>query len=233
MAMGGYREGSGRSKFGYYKGIYCGSTYELCWVIYNLDHNIPFKRFDTFITDGIVKYYPDFLLDDKTIVEIKGYYTPQVDAKTKLAESKGYKVKVLYKEDLQYAFDYVKIKYKIPCKTKFHTLYDTHKPKYHLTCNYCQKMYNTDAKPRKNITFCSRVCSGKYRFASNTSDPVIKKKMDSSPPPVIRKLTDEQVKEIFTAQEPYARIAERYQINKSMVSHIKDKRVYKQLTKDL
>src|SRR6516164_8460315 len=33
-AKGGIRIGSGRSKSGYYKGIYCGSTYELCWVIY-------------------------------------------------------------------------------------------------------------------------------------------------------------------------------------------------------
>lgn len=29
MPIGGYRKGSGRSKHGYYKGIYCGSTYEL------------------------------------------------------------------------------------------------------------------------------------------------------------------------------------------------------------
>jgi len=31
QAVGGYREGSGHSYSGYYKGIYCGSTYELVW----------------------------------------------------------------------------------------------------------------------------------------------------------------------------------------------------------
>ena len=72
--MGGYREGSGRSKSGYYKGIYCGSTYELCWVIYSLDHNIQFNRFPGMIEENGLKYYPDFLLDDgKTIIETKGY----------------------------------------------------------------------------------------------------------------------------------------------------------------
>ena len=43
--LGGYREGSGRSKSGYYNGIYCGSTYELCWVIYALDTQVKFDRF--------------------------------------------------------------------------------------------------------------------------------------------------------------------------------------------
>ena len=42
---GGYRPGSGRAKTGYYKGIYCGSTYELAWVIYQIDNNKDFSRF--------------------------------------------------------------------------------------------------------------------------------------------------------------------------------------------
>jgi hypothetical protein len=52
---GGYRIGSGRSKSGYYKGIYCGSTYELCWAIHALDHNIKFSRFDKKLEkDGVI-----------------------------------------------------------------------------------------------------------------------------------------------------------------------------------
>ena len=43
---GGYREGSGRSKHGYYKGVYCGSTYELVYVIYRLDHDLTVNRFN-------------------------------------------------------------------------------------------------------------------------------------------------------------------------------------------
>lgn len=41
---GGYREGSGRGKKGIYKGYYCDSSWELAYVIYNLEHDIKFER---------------------------------------------------------------------------------------------------------------------------------------------------------------------------------------------
>lgn len=120
---GGYREGSGRSKTGYFQGYYCGSTYELAWIIYQLDHHIPFQRFPGYLSDGDLKYYPDFLLPNNTIIEIKGYHTEAVDKKCKLAENKGFKIEVLYKEDLKDIFDYVSMKYQIP-QTKFYILYE-------------------------------------------------------------------------------------------------------------
>jgi hypothetical protein len=156
---GGYRSGSGRSKSGYYKGIYCGSTYELCWVIYNLDHNIKFSRFDGFLEDSGSKYYPDFILDDnKTIVEIKGFEKQEsVDRKTRLAESFGYIVKVLRQEDLKWVFEYVKKKY----SDKFYTLYDDYKPNYTYTCSFCKNEFKKDRKLKTNTVFCSRQCAGK------------------------------------------------------------------------
>ena len=173
--MGGYRKGSGRSKSGYYKGIYCGSTYELCWVIYNLDYNIPFSRFPGKLEkDGIV-YYPDFLLsDNKTIVETKGYEKQiSVDRKTQVAESFGYTVKVLRKDDLQYAFNYVEKTYGTK---KFYSLYDNYKPKYSHVCNYCNKVFKTDRKIKTETKFCSRSCAGKYR-KEHKVDPVRKIKV--------------------------------------------------------
>lgn len=122
---GGYREGSGRSKTGYYQGHYCGSTYELAWIIYQLDHHQQFQRFPGYLTDGSLKYYPDFLLPNNTIIEIKGYHTDLVDQKTELAKSKGYDIKVLYKDDLKEVFVYVSTKYQIP-QSKFYTLYEIH-----------------------------------------------------------------------------------------------------------
>ena len=157
---GGYREGSGRSKFGYYKGIYCGSTYELCWVIYHLDNCLPFERFKGFLKDDRIKYYPDFLIGNR-IIEIKGYWTESVDRKKKLAESLGYEVEVLYKKDLKKIFDYVKEKYGT---TKFQTLYDEHKPSYVGTCCQCKKEFSKERKkPKTKNVFCSRSCSGTYR----------------------------------------------------------------------
>lgn len=73
---GGKRHGSGRGFQGWYKGIWCDSSWELAWVIYNLDHNIHFTRYDGYFEyefNGTKhKYYPDFQLEDGTIVEIKG-----------------------------------------------------------------------------------------------------------------------------------------------------------------
>jgi hypothetical protein len=42
--FGGYRQGSGRGKKGWYRGYWCDSTYELVYVIFNLDHGIAFSR---------------------------------------------------------------------------------------------------------------------------------------------------------------------------------------------
>jgi hypothetical protein len=228
MAVGGYREGSGRSKFGYYKGIFCGSTYELCWVIYNIDHNIAFKRFEGYLSDGTIKYYPDFLIDEKSIVEIKGYHTPQVDLKTELAIKNGYSISILYKDDLEYAFSYVKNKYSIKSKENFHTLYDEYKPTFNLICGFCGISYQTD---KADKMFCSRECSGKYRFKENISNVKIRKKM--SKPPVQRKLTDEQVKEIYNSKENNLDIAKKFNINKSNVYFIKAKKIHKEILKDL
>ena len=157
---GGYRAGSGRSKSGYYKGIYCGSTYELCWVIHSLDHGIKFTRFDNLLEKDGLKYYPDFLLaDGKTIIETKGFETHEsVDKKTALAESFGYIVKVLRKDDLQYAFDYVKETYST---TEYYTLYDGYKPKYNYICNHCSTEFSRNKKLKTDVVFCSRTCTGK------------------------------------------------------------------------
>lgn len=121
--VGGYREGSGRSKTGYFQGHYCGSTYELAWIVYQLDHHQQFQRFPGYLTDGNLKYYPDFLLPNNTIIEIKGYHTDLVDQKAELAKSKGYNIKILYGKDLKEIFDYVSSKYQIS-QSKFHTLYE-------------------------------------------------------------------------------------------------------------
>lgn len=110
---GGRRQGSGRGKKGWYKGFFCDSTYELVYVIYNLDHNIEFKRCNrvyTYEYQGEThKYYPDFELPDGSIVETKGYHSEIVDVKTASVTDRP--IKVLFEKDLQYAFDWVKQNY--------------------------------------------------------------------------------------------------------------------------
>lgn len=113
VGFGGRVEGSGRGKKGWYKGFFCDSTYELVYIIYNLDHNIKFERcrltYDYIFEGKQYKYYPDFILEDGTLVEIKGYHTEQVDAKLKAVTDRP--VIILYEKDLKYAFDWVKNHY--------------------------------------------------------------------------------------------------------------------------
>lgn len=162
-SSGGLRNGSGRSKSGYYKGIYCGSTYELCWVIYNLDHNIPFKRSELKIPYSYegkeYVYYPDFETENGTIVEIKGYHTNLVDAKTNAAIKQGYKIKVLYEPNLQDIFNYVKNKYNT---SDFAKLYDSSKQMFTYICDFCGKEFIRTKEIKSSTKFCSRKCCGKY-----------------------------------------------------------------------
>jgi hypothetical protein len=114
---GGVRLGTFLGKQGWYKGYHCDSTYELAYVIYNLDHNIYFERNTTGYPYEVAGeqhlYYPDFRLADGSLVEIKGRITDIVYIK--LDAVKDVPIKLLSKDDLQYAFDYVKDTYKCKC----------------------------------------------------------------------------------------------------------------------
>lgn len=219
---GGMRNGSGRAKTGYYKGIYCGSTYELCWVIHALDHGVGFKRFEWALKRGRLTYVPDFLLDDGvTIVELKGYESDdRVQKKTEVAESYGYTVRVLRKESLAFAFDYVKEKYGVSAPNSY-TLYDGFKPQFEYTCKQCKKVFHKNHKPKSKNKglFCSNICSGKF-------NSVVRKNNGFRPmPPHTRKISDEQAVEIFKASGLHREIAERYGISKALVGLIKNKKV--------
>jgi hypothetical protein len=73
---GGKRIGSGRGKQGWYKGIYCDSSWELAFLVYYLDHNKNIKRCEEkreyIFNEETHIYYPDFITDEG-IIEIKGY----------------------------------------------------------------------------------------------------------------------------------------------------------------
>jgi len=157
--IGGYRPGSGNSKSGYYNGTYCGSSYELAWVIYRDDNNLPYERFEGVLEGNGVKYIPDFIVGN-TIYEMKGYEnSSSVDKKTELAESLGYEVEVLYKEDLTIEFEWANSNYEFK---NVWELYDDHKPQFTYTCDFCQVSFDTERKRKKPNKFCSRVCAGKF-----------------------------------------------------------------------
>lgn len=116
----------GKGKRGYYKGYYCQSSWELAYVVYQLDHNVNFirntKRF-SYTLDGINRsYFPDFyLIDEDIYIEIKGYY----DNKTKEKEIQFPKTEtliVLQKQEMTPILEYVINKY----GKNFIDLYEKH-----------------------------------------------------------------------------------------------------------
>ena len=110
---GGLRHGSGRGKSGYYNGFHCSSTYELAYLIYNLDHNIPIVRNKIYweyqYNGKTHKFYPDFRVDGK-IVELKSFRSELTDCKI---SSVTEHIEVLYGEDLVSIFAYVEDKTKL------------------------------------------------------------------------------------------------------------------------
>ena len=109
---GGYRKGSGRGKSGWYKGYWCDSTWELAWVIYNIDHKINFERntegFEYTYLDKIFKYYPDFTQGD-IYYEIKGFMDKKNKAKL---DQFPYDLVIISSEEIDFFIKYVKEKYK-------------------------------------------------------------------------------------------------------------------------
>ena len=82
--IGGYRIGSGRGKKGWYKGIFCDSSWELAFVLYRIEiKKLSIKknweRFPYKTSDAVVHYYvPDFIIGSGVYVEVKGYVTETV-----------------------------------------------------------------------------------------------------------------------------------------------------------
>lgn len=108
--FGGYRKGSGRGRKGWYKGFFCDSSWELAYVIYCLDHLIEIERNTKklkYVFDGKERtYIPDFIVN-QTLTEIKGFRTPQWDAKLEYNPD----VVVLYKDDMKPILNYVESTY--------------------------------------------------------------------------------------------------------------------------
>lgn len=119
---GGFREKSGRGKQGWYKGYFCNSSWELAWVIYNLENNISFIRnkdgFKYIFENKEYKFYPDFYLpNENKYIEIKGYKSSKYDSKV---SQFPYKIDTLYKKDMDKYIDYTIKKY----GKKFINLYE-------------------------------------------------------------------------------------------------------------
>ena len=121
--VGGYRENAvkGCYKYGYYDGIRCDSSWELAYVVYCKEHNIPIERntnrFGYFVNNVEYKFVPDFIVNNTTLVEIKGLQDPNWEIKHDTYPN----VKFIFKQEIKPYLDYVITKYG---KEFYNVLYD-------------------------------------------------------------------------------------------------------------
>ena len=103
---GGYRKGSGIGKSGWYKSIWCDSSWELAFVLWCEINNKEVKRCSKtfqYEFDGKTrKYHPDFEVDGQ-IIEIKGRreMNDEILAKTKSCQN----IKVLLEHEMKPILD--------------------------------------------------------------------------------------------------------------------------------
>ena len=108
---GGIRQGSSRGKHGWYKGIWCDSSYELAYIIFCLEHNIKIERnkigYKYVYKNNSHTFFPDFRVDGK-LVEIKNYKSELTYAKLKSVDEE---IDVFYKDSIKPFLNYVVNKY--------------------------------------------------------------------------------------------------------------------------
>jgi hypothetical protein len=107
----GYKPGSGIGKSGRYNGIWCDSSWELAFLIYHFDHNIPIERnkvrYPYIYNNRLFNYIPDFIVNGD-IVEIKGYIQEKDIAKM---NGCGKHIILIDKAGIAPYLNYVKEKY--------------------------------------------------------------------------------------------------------------------------
>ena len=107
------RRTPGKFKYGYYKGVWCDSSWELAYLVYALEHGsniIRNKEGFKYIWKGDYHtYFPDFYNpESNTYIEIKGYKSDRDIAK--ISQFKN-KLILIEKTDIAPILDYVEDKY--------------------------------------------------------------------------------------------------------------------------
>ena len=108
---GGIRKGGGKGKKGWFNDYWCDSSWELAFIIYNLDLGNKIERNKesfNYLYKGIqYKYYPDFIVNGE-YVEIKEYENEKSKEKKKQFP---YKINTYYSKEMEPILEYVKNKY--------------------------------------------------------------------------------------------------------------------------
>lgn len=111
---GGLRIGSGRGKMGYYNGYYCRSSWELAWVVYQIEHGVIPEQcnecFEYVMNGETHNYYPDFKIGE-TYYEIKGIHYNNWEQKKEQFPKEKTLIVIDGKSDIKQYLKYVEEKY--------------------------------------------------------------------------------------------------------------------------
>ena len=98
---------------GYYNGIHCDSSWELAYLVYCIEHDIPIKRckvrFNYKYNGTTHTYTPDFIINENQLVEIKGFKDRSWVEKEKCCKENN--IKIIDENEIKPYIDYVKNKY--------------------------------------------------------------------------------------------------------------------------
>lgn len=115
-ALFNHKQTKSYAKSGYYKGIYCASSWELAFLVFNkdLEKNIIRcdKHFEYEIKNKKHLYFPDFLMD-KTIYEIKGRDFGDVKIKAQAVIDAGYNIEIFRRKEIMPLIKSIQEKYNI------------------------------------------------------------------------------------------------------------------------
>jgi hypothetical protein len=150
------QEKHGGGHKGRYKGIPCDSTYELAYLIWNLDHGIDITRacviYSYSYKGKISSYIPDFVVEGQE-VEIKGFMSARAQAKLE----QNPQVFVVDKVAIQPFIRYVKQTYRVK---DLRDMYDS--KDHQITCNHCTRLFTPGHKTQ---LYCSVSCASSNRHA--------------------------------------------------------------------
>jgi hypothetical protein len=149
------QEKHGGGHKGRYKDIPCDSTYELAFLIWNIDQGINITRCDSVypytFKDKTSSYKPDFVVEGQE-VEIKGFMSARAQAKL----DQNPHVFVIDKINIQPFIKYVKHTYQVK---DLRDLYDT--PDHKSSCPHCKSLFT---KGYKTQQYCSVSCGRRSRL---------------------------------------------------------------------
>lgn len=112
---GGWRNFGGNGKKGAFKGHIFQSSWELAWLIFQIENGQnPIRCEKVFIykneKNQIRKYYPDFEMNG-IIFEIKGFDSERTQLKISSVKNLGYNIQLVMKKEIQPCLDYCIEKY--------------------------------------------------------------------------------------------------------------------------